>query len=89
MLYIELCEVELELLADRHVNIGTIGEKEIPWHYARGNMNTTYPVFFSILKFLQITKEYPLSTSLACCQDNNSRNHQQCQNHRFGVQFHR
>ena len=24
MLYIELCEVELELLADRHVNIGTI-----------------------------------------------------------------
>lgn len=25
MLYIELCEVELELLADRHVNIGTIG----------------------------------------------------------------
>ena len=23
MLYIELCEVELELLADRHVNIGT------------------------------------------------------------------
>ena len=25
MLYIELCEVELELLADIHVNIGTIG----------------------------------------------------------------
>lgn len=49
MLYIELCEVELELLADRHVNIGTIGKKEIPWHYARGNMNallTTAPIFF-------------------------------------------
>jgi hypothetical protein len=30
MLYIELCEVELELLADRHVNIGTIGKKESP-----------------------------------------------------------
>jgi hypothetical protein len=30
MLYIELCEVELELLADRHVNIGTIWEKRIP-----------------------------------------------------------
>ena len=30
MLYIELCEVELELLADRHVNIGTIGTKESP-----------------------------------------------------------
>jgi hypothetical protein len=30
MLYIELCEVELELLADIHVNIGTIGKKESP-----------------------------------------------------------
>jgi hypothetical protein len=49
MLYIELCEVELELLADRHVNIGTIGKIEIPWRNARGNMNallTTAPIFF-------------------------------------------
>ena len=30
MLYIELYEVELELLVDRHVNIGTIGKKESP-----------------------------------------------------------
>ena len=48
MLYIELCEVELELLADRHVNIGTIGKKRNPLAFARGNMNTTLttaPIF--------------------------------------------
>ena len=31
MLLFGLYEVELELLADRHVNIGTIGKIEIPW----------------------------------------------------------
>ena len=45
MLYIELYGVELELLADRHVNIGTIGKKEIPWLNDRGNILTTAPIF--------------------------------------------
>ena len=30
---------------DRHVNLGTIGKKERPWHYARENILTTAPIF--------------------------------------------
>lgn len=50
MLLFWLYEVELELLADRHVNIVTIGEKKSPG-VTRGNINTTLIVAPIFIKY--------------------------------------